>query len=307
MEQNFKRISDALKLPQESRERIRSQLSSYGAQQNGGIYMKKTTSKTRAPLIVAAVVIAMTLTLAAAATVVHQLQNDIIVSSKDQIPGGVGIVMPNGNSPTTLDEMIKKQCFKSDDWSTGDMINGGVIHEYFRWDFVEVLSNDPALRIRSVGRADGAKKMEYTAENPNNLLDTLTNCVTFDLSWMNDHYDYIPDANLSFVVTDTDGNYVSQIFEALYAKTDDSGYVRIKIANAAQENYQAPNYIIDGSYENAYCYTDSSGHEFLIRMHNGIVWADYITNHTSVSLYGAYLTSDEVEDIIDNLSLASDG
>lgn len=29
MERNFKRISDGLKLPQESRERIRSQLASY--------------------------------------------------------------------------------------------------------------------------------------------------------------------------------------------------------------------------------------------------------------------------------------
>lgn len=32
MERNFKRISDGLKLPQESRERIRSQLASYQKQ-----------------------------------------------------------------------------------------------------------------------------------------------------------------------------------------------------------------------------------------------------------------------------------
>lgn len=42
MERNFKRISDGLKLPQESRERIRSQLASY-EKQTEEIPMKKLT------------------------------------------------------------------------------------------------------------------------------------------------------------------------------------------------------------------------------------------------------------------------
>ena len=63
-------------------------------------------------------------------------------------------------------------------------------------------------------------------------------------------------------------------------------------------------YIIDGSYETAYYYTTSDGFEFLIRLHNGRVWANCNTSHTYVSLYGAYLSRDEVEDILDNLSLS---
>lgn len=65
MERNFKRISDELKLPQESRERIRSQLSSY-QKQSEDIPMKKATLKSRMPLIAAAVVMMMVLTLTAA-------------------------------------------------------------------------------------------------------------------------------------------------------------------------------------------------------------------------------------------------
>ena len=57
------------------------------------------------------------------------------------------------------------------------------------------------------------------------------------------------------------------------------------------------------SYETAYYYTSADGYEFLITMHNGRVWADCNTSHASISLYGAYLTTVEVEDILDNLSL----
>ena len=86
MERNFKRISDGLKLPQESRERIRSQLASY-QKQSEDIPMKKSTLKSRVPLIAVAVVMMMALTLtAAAAVVVHLFRNDIIVSSRDDIP-----------------------------------------------------------------------------------------------------------------------------------------------------------------------------------------------------------------------------
>ena len=237
MERNFKRISDGLKLPQESRERIRSQLASY-QKQSEDIPMKKSTLKSRVPLIAVAVVMMMALTLtAAAAVVVHLFRNDIIVSSRDDIPmpssengapGAVAIDGPGGNPPATLEETIKSNRFKSDDWVAGERINGGVVSEYHQWDSVEVLSSDPVLRSRRIGREDGAEKMEYTAENPANLLDTLTGRVTFDLEWVNEHYDYVPDANLSFVVSDAKGDYVSENFDALYAKKNGSGYVDLQ-------------------------------------------------------------------------------
>ena len=312
MERNFKRISDGLKLPQESRERIRFQLASY-QKQSEDIPMKKSTLKSRVPLIAVAVVMMMALTLtAAAAVVVHLFRNDIIVSSRDDIPtpssengapGAVGITSPGGTPPAPLEEMIESSRQKTDDWSSGTSLGGGVIAEYAQWDFVDVLSSDPSLRSRRVGREDGAEKMEYTAENPANLLDTLTARVTFDLEWLNEHYDYVPDANLSFVVLDVGGSYVSELFDALYAKKDGSGYVEVEIHNVAQADYWGQSYIVDGSYETAYYYTSADGYEFLITMHNGRVWADCNTSHASISLYGAYLTTDEVEDILDNLSL----
>ena len=161
MERNFKRISDELKLPQESRERIRSQLASC-QKQTEDIPMKKSILKSRVPLIAAAVVMAMALTLTVAAAAVHLFRNDIIVPRLDDIPllssenGDLGAFVvggPGGHPPAALEEMTKSARFKSDDWDLGERINGGVVSEYLRWDSVEVLSRDPALRIRRVGRA----------------------------------------------------------------------------------------------------------------------------------------------------------
>lgn len=311
MERNLKRISDELKLPWESRERIRSRLASC-EKQTEDIPMKKSTFKSRVPLIAAAAIMVMALTLTAAAAVVRLFRNDIIVSSVDDIPapssesdasGSVAVTSPNGNPPFTLEEIAESRRFKSDDWDTGESINGGVVAEYFQWDSAEVLSSDPVLRSRRVSRADGAEKMEYTAADPSNLLDTLTGHVTFDLAWMNEQYDYVPDANLSYVVSDAKGNYVSEYFEALYAKKDGSGYAIIDIQNRAQEADYAQSYIVDGSYETAYYYTSANGYEFLIKMNHGWVWVECRTAHAEVGMTGAYLTTDEVEEILDHLSL----
>lgn len=311
MKGSFDRISKALKMPQESRERIRAQLVSPPEHQEE--IMKKAVLKTRIPLIAAAVVMAMALTITAGAAAVQFYRNNIIVGSREDIldpadngaaPGGVGIQSPSGNPPSTLEEITESDRFKSDGWSSNENIHGGIVSEYFEWDQAEVLSDDPTLRSRRVSREDGAEKMEYTAENPANLVDTLTGRFTFDLSWMGEHYDYVPDANFSFVVSDAADHYVSEIFSSLYAKKDGSGYIRIEIYNLAEAEHWAQSYIIDGSYETAYYYTSADGYEFLIKMHNGNVWVDCNTSHATVSLYGAYLTKDEIEDILDNLSLS---
>ena len=107
------------------------------------------------------------------------------------------------------------------------------------------------------------------------------------------------------LVTDPEGGYVCELLSALYAKPDGSGYVKITLSNTIpKDNYATPTYVIDGSYETAYYYTNSDGYEFLVKMHNGNIWADCTTNCASASLFGAYLTQNEIEDILDNLQLS---
>ena len=304
MERSFNRIPKTLKMPEESRERIRAQLASYAANQEV-IHMRKTNLKKFIPLTAAAIAI-LSLTLAAA-VIAPQFRNDIIVNSVDDIPdsagtnapGMIGIASPSGNPPPTLEEITESGRFKSDGWLSKETING-----FGTRDDMEVLDNDAPVRSRRVSRTDGAVKVEYTAENPIDLAETLTGRVSFDLSWMDGHYDYVPDANFSYVITDPEGNYAGEVFQALYAKRDKSGYIRVELDYTAEKEPLSPSYIVDGSYETAYYYTTPEGYEFLIRLHKGHVWVKRSTNYTGVGLYGAHLTRDEVEDILDNLSLS---
>lgn len=267
--------------------------------------MRKTNLKKFIPLTAAAIAI-LSLTLAAA-VIAPQFRNDIIVNSVDDIPdpastnapGMIGIASPSGNPPPTLEEITESGRFKSDGWLSKETING-----FGTWDDMEVLDNDAPIRSRRVSRTDGAVKMEYTAENPIDLAETLTGRVSFDLSWMDGHYDYVPDANFSYVMTDPEGNYAGEVFQALYAKRDKSGYIRVEFTRTTEKEAPSPSYIVDGSYETAYYYTTPEGYEFLIRLHKGHVWVKCSTNYTGVGLYGAHLTRDEVEDILDNLSLS---
>ena len=314
MDQDLKRISSGLRLPPESRERIRARLASCQDQKEE-VSMKKSVLKTRVPLIAAAVIMAMALTLTAGAAVVQFFRNDIIVDSWEDIPdpadegiGVVGVTSPNGNPPFTLEEMIESSRFKSDGWSSRETIGGGgLVYGYNQWDDFELIDNDPALRSRRVTRADGAEKMEYTAEDPASLVDTLTGRVACGLSWMGEHYDYVPNGNFSYVVTDPEGGYVCELLDALYTKPDGSGYVTITLSNTVTSGNDTPTYVIDGSYETAYYYTSSGGYEFLIEMNNGNIWASCRTSCADVSLFGAYLTQSEIEDILDNLQLSLEG
>lgn len=304
MERSFNRIPKTLKMPEESRERIRAQLASYAANQEV-IHMRKTNLKKFIPLTAAAIAI-LSLTLAAA-VIAPQFRNDIIVNSVDDIPdpastnapGMIGIASPSGNPPPTLEEITESGRFKSDGWLSKETING-----FGTRDDMEVLDNDAPIRSRRVSRTDGVVKMEYTAENPIDLAETLTGRVSFDLSWMDGHYDYVPDANFSYVMTDPEGNYAGEVFQALYAKRDKSGYIRVEFTRTTEKEAPSPSYIVDGSYETAYYYTTPEGYEFLIQLHKGHVWVRCRTEYTGVGLSGAYLTRDEVEDILDNLSLS---
>ena len=85
---------------------------------------------------------------------------------------------------------------------------------------------------------------------------------------------------------------------------DGKGYVSFDFRyDTAWENSNQ-RYIVDSSYEEAYYYTTQSGCEFLITADSGHVWAECCTAHANVSLSGAYLTTDAVEQIVEHLALS---
>ena len=95
MEQSFNHLADAVRLPESSRARIRTQIASHRKEQEASTV--KQPKKHLPRLAVAAIIIAAALTLtAAAAAVIHQFRNDILISDLSEIPE------PTGDAPTAV-------------------------------------------------------------------------------------------------------------------------------------------------------------------------------------------------------------
>ena len=311
MEQNFKRLADGVRLPEDSRACIRAQIASRAEEQEG---FKMQKSKTRLPRLAVALIViaALTLTAAAAAVIVRQFRNTILVSDLSEIPAPEGdepvalaVAEPTGNAPHTLEEILAMDDrISREAWENGEQIGGTTSSLYGGWDASECISSDPALSIRRITRSeDAAEKMQYMAEDPAALLPELTGRIQFDLTWMSENYDILPRDDQAYIVRDADGAFVSEFFWARYGAKDGKGWVALEALYDSTHNWGA-SYIVDGIYEEAYYYTTQNGYEFLITADGDTVWADCTTTHATVSLYGAYLTTADMEQIVEHLAIS---
>ena len=311
MEQNFKRLADGVRLPEDSRAHIRAQIASRAEEQEG---FKMQKSKTRLPRLAVALIViaALTLTAAGTAVIVRQFRNDILVSDISEIPAPEGdepvalaVAEPTGNAPHTLEEILAMDDrISREAWENGEQIGGTTSSLYGGWDASECISSDPALSIRRITRSeDAAEKMQYMAEDPAALLPELTGRIQFDLTWMAENYDILPRNDQASIVRDADGAFVSEYFWARYGAKDGKGWVALEALYDSTHNW-SPSYIVDGSFEETYYYTTASGYEFLITADSGTVWADCTTTHATVSLYGAYLTTADMEQIVEHLAIS---
>ena len=312
MEENFRRIADTVRLPEGSRARIRAQVASWAEEQEASMQNKP---KKRLPrLAVAAIIIAAALTLtAAAAAVVHRFRNDIIVSGISELPAptedtpmAVAVVTDSQSAAQTLDEILAEGPYiTAEEWETGEKIGGTTSAQYGGWDTAELISSDPALSVRRITReADGAEKMQYMAEDPADLLPVLTGKIRFDLTWLAEHYSVVIPDDQAYIIRDEDGAFVSEYFSAAYGANDGKGWVSLDMDYDTTRKGLGPSYIVNGTFDQAYYYTTQDGYEFLITASHDKVWASCYTDHAAVSLYGAYLTTSDLEQIVEHLSVS---
>ena len=306
MEQSFKHLADAVRLPEGSRARIRTQIASHRKEQEASTV--KQPKKHLPRLAVAAIIIAAALTLtAAAAAVIHQFRNDILISDLSEIPEPTGdtpmavaVAKPASSrkAPKTLAERLADgPRFTMEEWRNGEKIDG--------WDHAELISDDPALCIRRITRdEDGAEKMQYMAEDPADLLPVLTGKIRFDLTWLAEHYSVVIPDDQAYIIRDEDGAFVSEYFSAAYGANDGKGWVSLDMDYDTTRKGLGPSYIVNGTFDQAYYYTTQDGYEFLITADSGTVWADCTTDHASVSLYGAYLTTQDMEQIVEYMAVS---
>ena len=246
--------------------------------------------------------------------VIHQFRNDILISDLSEIPEPTGdaptavaVAEPASDrkAPKTLAERLADGPeITLEEWRNGEKIGGTTSHLYGGWDHAELISDDPALCIRRITRdEDGAEKMQYMAADPAALLPVLTGKIRFDLTWLSENYKAVSLDDQAFIIRDEDGGFVSEYFWAAYGANDGKGWFRLEIMHDTTWNL-SPDYIVDGTFEEAYYYTTASGYEFLITADGDTVWASCTTAKTSVSLYGAYLTTSDLEQIVEHLALS---
>ena len=247
MEENFRRIVDAVRLPEGSRARIRAQIASRAEEQEASMQNKPKKHLPR--LAVAAIIIAAALTLtAAAAAVIHQFRNDILISDLSEIPEPTGdtpmavaVTGPASSrkAPKTLEERLADgPKITLEEWRNGEKIDGTFSHLYSGWDHAELISDDPALCIRRITRdEDGAEKMQYMAADPADLLPVLTGKIRFDLTWLSENYKAVTLDDQAFIVRDEDGNPVSEYFWAAYGANDGKGWFRLEIMHDNLESF----------------------------------------------------------------------
>ena len=265
-------------------------------------------------LAVAAIIIAAALTLtAAAAAVVHRFRNDIIVSSVSELPAStedtptaVAVVTDSQSAAQTLDEILAEGPYiTAEEWESGEKIGGTTSAQYGGWDTAELISSDPALSVRRITReTDGAEKMQYMAEDPADLLPVLTGKIRFDLTWLAEHYSVVIPDDQAYIIRDEDGAFVSEYFSAAYGANDGKGWVSLDMDYDTTRKGLGPSYIVNGTFDQAYYYTTQDGYEFLITASHDKVWASCYTDHAAVSLYGAYLTTRDLEQIVEHLALS---
>ncbi len=238
------------------------------------------------------------------------LQNPTILADRRAVEdagsqlGSYGFTSPNSRTPHSLEEMTESGRMKWDGWTSEDTMRGTVIVSMTDWVGMEILENEGPVKAREVYEKGGGVKTEYAAENPADLQGLESGYVSWHLSWMNDHYTYVPGADFFYSIEDRWGNLLGEHSTALYAAGDEGAWFTLDWTYDSTWAYDGTSdFVAESDYDLVYEYTTAEGHTFLLQFYGDCVWAECRTTYASVSLYGGYLEPEQLEELLDNLSL----
>lgn len=311
-DERMKREVEGIEMPEDMKSRV---LASCREAQEEPVPVKKGRSPWKVVLVAAVLVVCAVPVLAGQG---DTLQNPTIVTDGQAVEeegtrlleeqGHYSVVAPSSRTPHSLEEMTESRAFKWENWTSEENIGGTVVTSMIDWVDMEVLEDEGPVKVREVYEKKGGMKTEYAAENPVDLQGLGTGYVTWDLTWMNGHYDYIPGANLLYVMEDRRGEPLGEYSGALYATKDRAGWFALDYSYTNTQAYDGSGDLVaESSYDLIYPYTTAQGHTFLLMFHGDCVWAECQTTYARVSLYGGYLEPEQVEELLDNLGLTIGG
>lgn len=313
-DRELKRCVTGIEMPEEMRARILKTCQAEHVRTEKNTRPKKTAGNLGKIAAIAAAVCLLSVT--AFAVGIHLFYNPTIVEDRDDAfaqqadqagdsgaESGVGIISPGSGTPPTLEEVTESYTYKARGWTSEDTM-GGAIRPGYQWVSMEVAEADGPIRSRYVYGESGAVKTEYTAENPADLNAVESDNIHMDLSWVNENYSYIPNANFFYTIADEEGEYAGECFEALYATEDESAWFTLCYSrDPGSSNEDANTYLVKGDYDAVYSYTTSDGFEFVIQVYGDCSWAFCATKYSTISFFGGYMSQGEIENILDHLDL----
>ena len=281
-------------------------------------------------LVIAAAVIACVVGVSAAAGQLQAVlslpwRNDVVVSSKEEAwadwsdtaqseaengkeTASFGICSPNGDPPSSLEEMVESMRGKSMYWNEWESARGSFGPSIDQWTDLEVTNDAGPVKSRTIQGWSHMSlipkkyvKYEYTARTPAELASVTSGLVVLDTDWMAAHYQVPEWANFYYQIYNSKNALSGEVYYALYTTSDDR-YVQISYAFAPGMNL-SPSYRIESSYDRLENYTSATGVEAVIAAKNGNLWMDASTPEFILSFYGGYLTVEEAEAILDHITI----
>lgn len=241
---------------------------------------------------------------------IHGFINPIIVENMQALRqyisqndvSSYSVTAPNSKTPHSLEEMTESCTFKDRGWLSEETMGGSVRSED-EWMSMEVVQVEGDFKKRYVYATNGAVKTEYTTKDPGMLQDLFTGDVRIDFSGLDEEFQWVPNANMFYEIVERNHKEVGTYCEALYQGEAERSFFVLSCTNTAAKNQMENAYIAADAYDQIYHYTNAEGMEFIIKVYGDCIWAESVMEHSEIGLYGGYMRTDEVEAVLEHISL----
>lgn len=311
MENKLKRAVESIELPEDAAARIRDNLSSAPA--------AKPRRRLRGRTVIAAAAAAALLITGAGAAYLQVFRNSEIVGGVEDIPEptfrnsgilddlgpeiAVSYSRPNADfgAPRTLDDGAEPIWKLYASFGTDERL-GGPLLPGIRWTHSEVVCGSGSVLVRDVYGEGGYVKRDYFPEDPALVAGEFP-FVCVDYGALGRLASPVPESCHGAVIKDRRGRPCESSICCCYEAGAEGGWFRFDFYNLAGREWSGNNYIFEGDYDEAYVYTNAEGLEFVITALDNRVDAECTTAHTSIMITSYFMSTTELEAVLDCIGL----
>ena len=272
------------------------------------------------PLPLAAVIACLLIVSAAAAYVISNYRNPIVVSddeaaqvvaaemediSRDEDGYPVYSVSMPAEEQGSISLFLEGATYIYDHWldetdSMDRMVLG--IHTDPEWTFAGYDVSDGPLWKRHAVSADGWTETQYVAEDIEAMNGAEPDTVRFDISVEDTGLALIPHSGELTVFRDENGALL-ETDSKLSWLSEDERYLQMEYTYNANAIDWGTSFVIGDAYDETAEYTTADGREFVIETYQDRLWAESVTPNESYHFYGIGIGIQEAKVILDRINV----